>query len=288
MIENVFEYIREKILVADGAIGTELYARGVPKGHCYDELNLSKPELVERVHLDYINAGAKLIETNTYGSNRHILGTYYDLGEKTFEINEKGARLAKLAAGFNDVLVAGSIGPVTRQFDTTNIPQKSEIEKFFSEQISALVEGGVDLLIFETFADVDELVTAFLTAEKIAKKLPKICSVSFVEGGRTITGSEPQTAAQKLFDVGAKIIGANCGSGPRGVFDAVKMLPISDEIILSAMPNAGLPTFSDGKFYYFAEPNYFRCGGFHNRRMLRHHPGAYRSGSECGAKSASG
>jgi len=256
MIENIFEYIKEHILVADGAMGTELYTRGVPRGHCYDELNLSRPDIVERVHRDYIAAGAKMIETNTFGANRHILGTYYDLAEKTFAINEKGARIARAATLGKDILVAGSVGPITRPFETENRPGVSELNGIFSEQIDALIEGGVDLIILETFADIEEILIALHAVKRNKPGIPVICSMSFVEGGRTITGIDPQTAAEKLLSQRVKIIGANCGTGPRGLLEALKSLAISKDTILSAMPNAGLPTFTDGRFEYTAEPDY--------------------------------
>jgi len=257
VITNVLEYVRERILVADGAMGTELYERGIPRGHCYDELNLSMPHIVERVHSDYIAAGARMIETNTFGASKHILGTYYDLADKAFAINEKGARIARAAAIGREVLVAGSVGPVTRPFETELQPNKGELEGIFTEQITALVQGGVDLIVLETFADVEELLIAFDASQRIEPSMPVICSMSFVEGGRTIAGEEPQIIAGRLYSEGARLLGANCGTGPRGIFDAVKSLAIYQDIVLSAMPNAGLPTFTGGHFEYSAEPEYF-------------------------------
>ena len=253
---DLMEYIKRQILLGDGAMGTELYRRGVPGGHCYDELNLSNPGLIERIHRDYISAGAMMIETNTFGANRHILGVYFDLGDKAFAICEKGARIARAAVAWRDILVAGSIGPITRPFESENNPGKDELAETFSEQIAALVQGGVDMLILETFADIEEMVIAFGAAKEQAPGLPVICSMSFVEGARTVTGVEPGTAAAGLIAEGAKIVGANCGAGPRGVFEAVKGLAIKKDMTLSAIPNAGLPAFSDGRFEYTAGPDY--------------------------------
>lgn len=256
MIDNIYEYLHEHILLVDGAMGTELYSRGVPRGHCYDELNLSMPQIVERVHRDYIAVGAKIIETNTFGANRHILGTYYDLADKTYQINEKGARIAHAATLGKDVLIAGSVGPISRPYEETEKIEKTLLNEIFTEQISALVDGGVNLILLETFGDIDELQIAFLVAKTICKDIPVICSMSFLENGRTAFGVDPSQAAAAITEAGAMIIGANCGTGPSGVFESVKKLAISKELHLAAMPNAGLPTFSDGRFDYPAEPKY--------------------------------
>lgn len=250
------EYVQDNIILGDGAMGTEFYRRGVPKGHCYDELNLSQPALVERIHRDYIAAGAKIIETNTYGANRYILGKYYDLAEKADDICERGAKIARSAASWRDVFVAGSIGPVTRPFETEEKLSEAVITAAFTSQIEALIAGGVDILMLETFANLNELLNAFDAARSVSNSIPIICSMSFVEGARTVTGIEPQRAARELLAAGAEIIGANCGTGPRGIFEAVKALAIERNIFLSAMPNAGMPTFTDGRFEYESEPEY--------------------------------
>jgi len=255
-MNSIIEYIGERVLLGDGAIGTEFYRRGVPKGHCYDELNLSQPALVEQIHREYIAAGAGLIETNTYGANRYILGKYYDLANKTTEICERGVKIARAATSWKNVFIAGSIGPITRVFDSEDQPDADDLDAVFSEQIEGLVSGGVDLIIFETFADLRELVTAIAAAKRIVPELPVVGSMSFTEGVRTIAGVEPSEAATKLIEAGAHIIGANCGTGPRGVFEAIKGLAINKDLLLSAIPNAGLPTFSDGRFEYESEPEY--------------------------------
>ncbi len=249
-------YIEENILLGDGAMGTEFYRRGVARGHCYDELNISNPALVEEIHRDYISAGARLIETNTYGANRHILGKYYDLADSADEICERGAKIARSAVSWRDIFVAGSLGPITRPFETEESLSDDEISAVFSSQIKALIVGGVDVLILETFANLKEILIALKTAKSISSEIAVICSMSYVEGARTVTGVAPQESARRLIDAGADVIGANCGTGPRGVFEALRALAIDENMFISAIPNAGMPTFTDGRFEYESEPEY--------------------------------
>jgi methionine synthase I (cobalamin-dependent)/5,10-methylenetetrahydrofolate reductase len=245
----------KKPLIADGAMGTMLYSLGVPKGHCYDELNLSKPEITAQLHLTYAQYGAELIETNTFGANRFILGKYYDLGKKTFEINYQGAKIARESCP--DCFIAGSVGPITRPLELAENPPPSEMNKIFQEQIEALIAGGVDLIILETFADLDEVLIAFNATKKVAEDKPMIILFSFTPDGLTLTGIEPGLVAKTLIKAGAKVIGANCSSGPQGVLNVIKkMIPMNPEF-LCAMPNAGQTRFQQGRFFYPHNPDYF-------------------------------
>jgi len=259
MASTIEQIISERILVADGAMGTFLYSKGVPKGHCYDELCISNPDLIERVNREYIAAGADIITTNTFGANRHILEKYFDLGAKTIDINISAVRIAHRAADSvsRRIFVAGDIGPVTRPLDSAEEISKIDIEDIFAQQISALVEGYIDIILFETFADLSELLLAINVAKKTAPDIPIWASMSFIDG-KTIIGNDPEQIAQELADANILIAGANCGRGPREILDSAKQLGKIFSNFISAMPNAGQPTFVDGKFIYPATPEYFK------------------------------
>lgn len=254
MPDRFRERLEQGIVVCDGAMGTMLYQEGVPKGHCYDELNLSRPEIVKKVHSEYIEAGADIVETNTFGANRVILQRYYDLGDKVKEINYQGAKIAREMA--KDGFVAGSVGPIARPFESLFKPSPEELYEAFSEQIEALLNAGVDLLILETMSDLEEMEQSFLAASKLCD-LPVICQMSFLPEGKTLSGVAPTTFARRLSELGARILGANCGRGPQDILDAVEEIGRVAEARLSAQPNAGLPSFTDGKFIYPSTPEYF-------------------------------
>lgn len=241
----------------DGGIGTQTYSKGIPRGHCYDELNISMPEVVLEIHREYLEAGAQVITTNTFGANRAILEEYYDLGAKAHEINYYGARLAKQSIkgkGF----VAGSIGPITRPLDRETSITRSQTETYFRQQTEALLEGGADLIIFETFADLGELLIGIKAAKELDQDLFVIASMSFPsDGGLTLYGMNPYQAASRLDDSAADALGSNCGTGPQSVFETVKKLGQVSGKELAAQPNAGLAQFVQGKFTYPSNPEYF-------------------------------
>jgi homocysteine S-methyltransferase len=250
-------FLESDSIVFDGAIGTQTYAKGIPKGHCYDELNISMPDVVLRIHQEYLEAGAQVVTTNTFGANRAILEKYYDLGDKTREINYYGARLAKRAAK-DTAFVAGSIGPVTRPLDREKDLEATQIHTHIREQAEALLEGGADLIVFETFADLEKLMAAVETAKEIDNDLFIIASMSFPsEGGLTLYGINPYEVAVRLDTSAADVIGSNCGSGPQNVFEVVKKMGQVSTKELAAQPNAGLAQFVQGKFYYPSNPQYF-------------------------------
>ena len=258
MSETIEQILSRKILVADGAMGTFLYLKGVPKGHCYDELCISNPDLIEQVHREYIDAGADIITTNTFGANRNVLEKYFDLGAKTVDINISAVRIARRAADSVDrkIFIAGDIGPVTRPLDSAEEIGKLDIEDIYAQQISSLVEGGIDIILFETFADLSELLLAIGVAKKISPKIPIWASMSFVDG-KTIVGNDPEQVGKELADANILVAGANCGRGPREILDAAKHLGKIFPNFVSAVPNAGQPIFVDGKFIYPATPEYF-------------------------------
>ena len=176
-MDNFRDTLNDKrVIIADGAMGTMLYASGVPKGRCFDELNLSNPDVVQGIHRAFRKAGAELLETNTFGANRLVLERYYGIGDKTPEINYKGAKLAKEVA--EGAFVAGSVGPMARPLESSFKPSVTEIEEIFAEQITALLEGGVDLIIIETMSNPEEACAGVRAARAIGD-FPGRCGFSF-------------------------------------------------------------------------------------------------------------
>jgi methionine synthase I (cobalamin-dependent)/5,10-methylenetetrahydrofolate reductase len=257
-------FAHQDFVIFDGAIGTEIYTKGIPKGHCYDELNISMPEVIMDIHREYIGVGATVITTNTFGANRFILEEYYDLGSKTREINYYGVRLAKRAAK-EKAYVAGSIGPVTRPLDREKKLTDEDIATILKEQIEALLEGGADLLLFETFASLDELQTGIRVARETDKEIFIIAEASFPNNGVTLFGKNPYEVALKLDLETVDVIGSNCGTGPQSVYEAIRKMGSVTDKELSAMPNAGLAQFAQGKFSYPHNPEYFARYG---RKLL--------------------
>jgi homocysteine S-methyltransferase len=255
MNETILERLKSGIvMIADGAMGTMLYARGMPRGHCYDELNLSSPATVKAIHREYADAGAVLVETNTFGANRFVLSRYYDLGAKVFDINMAGARIAREACP--ECFIAGSVGPVSRPLDTSDVLDRETLAAIYGEQISALVEGGVDLIALETMTDLNEAKTALEVALKISP-VPVAIEMSFVEASESITGASPAQALVELADMGAAIVGANCGQGPQATIDVIRKMAGRRRVFLSAMPNAGVARYTGGKFSYPHNAEYF-------------------------------
>ncbi|MRR33809.1 bifunctional homocysteine S-methyltransferase/methylenetetrahydrofolate reductase, partial [bacterium] len=183
---NFLETISERVLVGDGAVGTMLYARGVNIESGFERLNLAAPDLVAGLHADYIAAGAQVIETNTFGANRLRLASL-GLEEKVRDINLQGALLARRAATGKEVFVAGSMGPLPRVRGEGDAPSPNEVQAVFREQALLLAEGGADLLILETFADLEELKLALRAAKETG--LPVLASMAFLERGRIPGGA---------------------------------------------------------------------------------------------------
>ena len=249
--------IRQTPVLCDGAMGTLLYAKGVFINRCYDELNLSQPDMVRQIHQDYLHAGAEVIETNTFGGNSFRLSRF-SCAEKVREVNLAGARLAHEAAKSFDAYVAGSVGPLGVRIEPLGKIGLDEAHAAFLEQINALVEGGVDLLILETFGNVEELRQALRAAREVKPDLPVVAQVTIDDDGVCLDGSTPETFAQKLVDWGADVIGCNCSVGPAPMLDAMERVraAIGDDIPLSAQPNAGMPRSVEGRNIYLCSPEY--------------------------------
>jgi len=252
------------VLLADGAMGTLLYARGVAFDQCFDELNLTRPDLVRQIHLDYINSGAELIETNTFGANRFKLGQH-NLAHRLAEINRAGAAVAREAVANREVFVAGSMGPIGRPMAPLGAVAAEEVREAYAEQASALVEGGADVLILETFTDLGELLEAVRGARS-ATTVPLIAQMTFTQEGKTLLGHEPREIVQALERLNVEVVGANCSVGPQGILDVMQqMAAAATSAKLSAMANAGFPAFVGGRYIYFSTPPYMAG---HARQLL--------------------
>jgi homocysteine S-methyltransferase len=250
---NPIDRLKNEVLVGDGAIGTMLYSKGIGLEANFEHLNIIRPQLVLELHLEYISAGAQVIETNTFGANwsrLHPIG----LEGKIAEINRRGAELARQAAG-KQTLVAGSMGPLARvKGDERNLSAEDQREIFLT-QANALAEGGVDLLLLETFSDLVQARIAISAAKSTG--LPVVASMAFVEGGRTASGSTVEEVARGVTDAGADAVGANCGAGPLELLRIVKRLSSATTLPLTAYANSGFPEFVDGRHIYRCTPDYF-------------------------------
>jgi methionine synthase I (cobalamin-dependent)/5,10-methylenetetrahydrofolate reductase len=247
--------LKQSPVLCDGAMGTLLYARGVFINRCYDELNLSQPDLIHGIHHDYLQAGAEIIETNTFGANSFRLARH-SLADKVQDINRAGARLAREAAKSFDVWVAGSVGPLGTRIEPLGKTSFQEARDSFREQIQALVEGGVDLVILETFGYLEEIHQAILAAKDVKPSLPLVAQVTIDEDGNCLDGSDPETFAPKLQEWGADVIGCNCSVGPVAMLEAMERVRAATSLPLSAQPNAGIPRSVDGRNIYLCSPEY--------------------------------
>jgi homocysteine S-methyltransferase len=234
-------------------MGTMLYAKGVPLNRCFDELNLSSPQLVKEVHLGYVRAGADLIEANTFGANRYRLAKF-GLADQVREINLAGARLAREAAG-EDLYVAGSIGPLDIRIEPLGPTSLEEARTAFREQIEALIEGGVDLILIETMISMEEARQALLAAREVSD-LPVIVQITVGEDGATPAGARPEDFARHLDAWGADLMGVNCSLGPAIVLEALERMAAATPRKLTAQPNAGLPQMIGGRSLYLCSPEY--------------------------------
>jgi len=252
---DILSRLKSGPMLCDGAMGTLLYSKGVFINRCYDELNLSNPEMIRGVHHEYIRAGAEIIETNTFGANSFRLGRH-TLADKVGEINRVGAQLARAEADEHNSIVAGSVGPLGVRIEPLGKIAREEARAAFVEQIAALVEGGIDLVILETFGFLEELHQAILAAREVSPKLPVVALVTIDDEGNCLDGSSPETFAQSLQDWGADVIGCNCSVGPVTMLDALERVRLVTDRPLCAMPNAGIPRSVEGRNIYLCSPEY--------------------------------
>lgn len=255
MAADFLSRVKQSSVLCDGAMGTLLYAKGIFINRSYDELNLSQPDLIRGVHHEYLQAGAEIIETNTFGANSFRLARH-SLADKVAAINHAGARLAREAAKSFDVWVAGSVGPLGTRIEPLGKTSLDEARDAFRTQIQALAEGGVDLLILETFGYLEEIRQAILAAREVNAAIPVIAQVTIDEDGNCLDGSDPETFAPKLEEWGADVIGCNCSVGPVAMLDAMERVRAASSKPLAAQPNAGIPRSVEGRNIYLCSPEY--------------------------------
>ncbi len=244
---------RDAIHVFDGAMGTMLYAKGVYINRSYDELNLTNPDLVREVHEEYVRAGADIIETNTFGATAHHLKQYGLEGSLRL-INVAAARLAREAA-CERCHVAGAVGPLGLRIEPYGPTSFEEAKDLFKEQIAALLEGGVDLFVLETFSDISEMRQAMRAVRELCD-LPVIAQMTILPDGNTSFGTTPEVFTARLDEWGADVIGLNCGVGPAILLTAIEKMRAVTNKKLSVQPNAGLPRDVQGRQFYMCSPEY--------------------------------
>jgi homocysteine S-methyltransferase len=250
-----------RTVLADGAMGTVLYSRGITINRCYDELNLTDPRLILSIHEEYLQAGAEILETNTFGANRFRLARH-SLAGKVAEINAAGVQLARQAADHlkekqaGDAWVGGSIGPLGVRLEPLGKTGLDEAREAFSEQIAALSAAGADLLIIETMPALNEARQALIAARETAPDLPVLVMVTVDDDSNCLDGSSPAQAAALLTEWGADAIGVNCSTGPATVLTAIEAMRGATDLPLAAMPNAGMPRAVEGRNIYLCSPEY--------------------------------
>jgi homocysteine S-methyltransferase len=255
------EIFGERPVLCDGAMGTVLYARGVFIHRCYDELNLSDPALILAIHEEYLQSGAEILETNTFGANRFRLARH-GLAGRVAEINSAGVHLAKQAAEHlrdkqaGEAWVAGSVGPLGVHLEPLGKTGLDEARAAFAEQITALAKAGADMLMIETMPALNEAREALLAAREAAPQLPVFAMVTVDEDGNCLDGASPALAAALLTEWGADAIGCNCSTGPATVLTAIEAMRAATSLPLVAMPNAGMPRAVEGRNIYLCSPEY--------------------------------
>lgn len=248
------EKLHNEIIVFDGGMGTYLYEKGIYINRCFDELNITTPELIESIHSEYISAGADIIETNTFGANFYKLSPH-GLDDKTYEINKRGAEIACTIAK-NKALVAGSVGPLGIQIEPLGKVSYEEAKEAFKEQIRGLIDGGVDLLIFETFGLTAKLVQAIKAAKELDPDIPIIAQVTINDDINLLSGEPLEYFIQAISDFQIDAVGLNCSVGPKLMLEGVEKLRQLTSIPISVQPNAGTPQNIGGRNIYMASPEY--------------------------------
>jgi homocysteine S-methyltransferase len=258
---SIADIFANRPILADGAMGTVLYARGIFINRCYDELNTTDPGLILSIHEEYLQAGAELLETNTFGANQFRLARH-GLAGKVAEINAAGVRLARQAVEHikekqaGEAWVGGSVGPLGVRLEPLGKTGLEEARAAFAEQIRALAGAGVDLLIIETMPALNEAHQALLAAREAAPELPVLVMVTVDDESNCLDGASPANAAALLTEWGADAIGVNCSTGPATVLTAIEAMRTATTLPLAAMPNAGMPRAVEGRNIYLCSPEY--------------------------------
>jgi len=259
------ELLPQRVFVADGAMGTMLYSKGVFINRCFDELNVSQPALVKEIHQDYVKAGAQILETNTFGATRMRLSAF-GMAEKCQAINEAGVRLAREAAQ-ERAFVAGAIGPLAVRLEPLGPTSFEEARATFAEQTKYLVDAGVDLLVLETFGDLSELREALFAAREVAGgEMVIVAQATIDDYGNMLDGKDVAAYAPLLDDWPADVIGINCSVGPKATLETIETMMRYSNKPMSAMPNAGHPARVEGRQIYLCSPEYMSQ---YARRLLR-------------------
>ncbi len=243
--------IKERVLICDGAMGTMLQAAGMPVGHCSEEWNISHPDAIRSIHQAYIDAGADIIETNSFGGTRFRLEAHGYVDSVT-EFNQKAAQIAKLACP-EGKWVGGSVGPTGEFLQPLGTRSYDEIKDAFKEQIKALISGGVDLIVVETMSDLQEGKAAIEAARSLDPEIPLLATMTFENkqtGFRTMMGVQPSEMIDCYGKAGADVIGANCGSGMEDMIKIVQLLRSETRFPILAQANAGLPETENGAIIY--------------------------------------
>ncbi len=248
------EALKTRVLLADGAMGTELYRRGVFINRCYDELSLSRPDLVRSIHAEYIAAGADIVTTNTYGATRIRLGRH-GLEDKVPDINRAAVVLARDAAG-DTGYVAGSIGPLPLLMRPAGPLSGASVREAYQEQVALLVEEGVDLIVLETFRQLTMLEEAVDAVRSVSEDVPLVASFAFKPVRHYYVGPTPEEVVRKASIWRIDVLGTNCVNGPSMMLDIVERMGTGTGLALSAMPNAGVPEVIEGRTLYLAGPEY--------------------------------
>jgi len=255
MADDFIARLQKAPILCDGAMGTLLYSKGVFINRCYDELNLSQPDLIRGIHHEYLQAGAEIIETNTFGGNAFRLARH-SLADRVTDISLAGARIARDAAKSFDVWVAGSVGPLGIRIEPLGKTSREEAREAFRQQIAALVQGGVDIIMLETFGYLEELHQAVLACRDVNSKIPVIAQVTIDEDGNCLDGSDTETFTTRITDWGVDVVGCNCSVGPVAMLDAVERVRAATSLPLAAQPNAGVPRSVEGRNIYLCSPEY--------------------------------
>ncbi len=253
MQEPFLNAVRTRVLVCDGAMGTMLYSKGVYINQCFDELNLSAAHLVSEIHAQYLKAGAVILETNTYGANRHRLAPY-GLEAKTEEINAKGVAIAKQVAR-GRAYVAGSIGRLESTVLLRDMLTSDDIKSIYAEQASSLANAGADLILIETISSFKMMSLAIQAVREVCD-LPLVAQMTVTEDGSTIYGDEPEEIAAFLKEQRVDVGGLNCSVGPQQMLASIERMAKTEGLLISAQPNAGLPKLVEGRYIYLCSPEY--------------------------------
>jgi len=265
MTETFREALSSRVLLADGAVGTELYSRGVFINRCYDGLNLSQPDVVAAVHADYVEAGAEIITTNTYGANRLRLAPF-GLEDQVDAINAAGVKLARTALGDRG-FVGGSMGPLPHRLRPSGPLTADQAIEVYAAQATSLIDAGADVILLETFHQLAMLEAAIDAVRSVSREVPVVASFAFKPQRHYFVGPSPEEVVKRAATWDIDVLATNCISGPAALLDLVERMEVLAEIPLGAMPNAGTPEVVDGRTLYLASPEYM---AEYARRFVQH------------------